>query len=46
MRFRFADFVLDEEQFELRRGADVVPLEPQVLKVIAYLAHHSDRVVP
>lgn len=40
----FGDFELDTERFQLRRGKDVVPLEPKVFDVLRYLVEHHDRV--
>jgi len=37
---------LDTALFELRRGGDRVPLEPQSFDVLCYLVAHRDRVVP
>ena len=45
MVFRFGDHVLDIERRELRRGADPVPLEPQVFDLLVYLVRNRDRVV-
>jgi len=43
----FADGLeLDTALFELRRGGQAVPLEPQAFDVLAYLVAHRDRVVP
>jgi DNA-binding winged helix-turn-helix (wHTH) protein/pimeloyl-ACP methyl ester carboxylesterase len=44
MRFLFDDYVLDREQRELRRGGDLVQVEPQVFDLLAYLVQHRDRV--
>jgi DNA-binding winged helix-turn-helix (wHTH) protein len=44
MRFLFDDYVLDLEQRELRRGGDLVQVEPQVFDLLAYLVAHRDRV--
>lgn len=44
--YEFAGFVLDAARFELRRGPDVVHVEPQVFDVLKYLIDHRDRVVP
>ena len=41
----FGDFELDEARFELRRGGDVVQVQPKVLQFILYLAKHRERVV-
>jgi len=43
--FRFADHVLDIERRELRRGAEAVPLEPQVFDLLVYLVKNRGRVV-
>jgi TolB-like protein len=45
MRFQFDDHVLDTEQRELRCNGKLVPLEPQVFDVVAYLIANQDRVV-
>ncbi|WP_198164280.1 winged helix-turn-helix domain-containing protein, partial [Bradyrhizobium jicamae] len=45
MRYLFEDFVLDTDQRELRRGADVVPAAPQVFDLLDYLIRHRERVV-
>jgi TolB-like protein len=42
----FEDFALDGERRELRRAGDLVPLEPKVFDLLAYLIAHRDRVVP
>lgn len=44
-RFRFGGFELDVLAHELRRGEEVVPVEPRVLDVLVHLARHRDRVV-
>ena len=45
MVFRFGDHVLDTERRELRRGAELVALEPQVFDLLAYLVRNRGRVV-
>jgi TolB-like protein len=45
MRFLFEDQVLDTERRELKRGADLVTLEPQVFDLLVYLVQNRDRVV-
>ena len=45
MRYLFEDFILDTDQRELRRGADVVPTTPQVFDLLEYFIRHRDRVV-
>jgi DNA-binding winged helix-turn-helix (wHTH) protein len=41
----FGSFELDLDRFELRRDGASIALEPQVFKVLAYLATHRDRVI-
>jgi DNA-binding winged helix-turn-helix (wHTH) protein/tetratricopeptide (TPR) repeat protein len=43
---RFGTCELSFERLELRRDGQVVPVEPQVFDVLAYLLVHRDRVVP
>jgi len=43
--YRFDDFSLDTDRRELRRGADLVPIEPQVFDLLVYLIRNRDRVV-
>jgi TolB-like protein/cytochrome c-type biogenesis protein CcmH/NrfG len=43
--FKFGDHVLDTELRELRRGADLVALEPQVFDLLTYLVCNRGRVV-
>lgn len=45
MVFRFGDHVLDVERRELRRGAEPIPLEPQVFDLLVYLVRNRSRVV-
>ncbi len=42
---RFGECEVDVAQFELRRGGEVVHVEPQVFDVLVYLIRHRDRVV-
>jgi adenylate cyclase len=41
----FEDFVLDTDKRELRRGANVVSVAPQVFDVLDYLIRNRERVV-
>jgi DNA-binding winged helix-turn-helix (wHTH) protein/tetratricopeptide (TPR) repeat protein len=41
----FGEHALDRELFQLRRRGEVVPLEPKVFDVLAYLIEHRERVV-
>jgi len=42
---RFADFTLDEDRRELRRGSEPIAIEPQVFDLLVYLVQNRDRVV-
>lgn len=44
--FRFGEFELDLDRYELRRGGVAVKAEPRVLEVLNYLLERRDRVVP
>ena len=39
-----AEITLDDERLELRRGGELVALEPRVLELLVFLVHHRDRV--
>jgi DNA-binding winged helix-turn-helix (wHTH) protein/tetratricopeptide (TPR) repeat protein len=41
----FGEFELDEDRCELRRAGAVVPVQPKVFKMLAYLLEHLERVV-
>jgi len=41
----FENYALDIDRRELRRGAEVVAVEPQVFDVLAYLISHRERVI-
>ena len=45
MAFLFGDMILDVERRELRSGAKLIPLEPQVFDILAFLIRNRDRVV-
>jgi TolB-like protein len=45
VRFLFAGYTLDTDRRELRRGDDVVAVEPQVFDLLVYLVQNRDRVV-
>ena len=45
MQFRFGDYALDVARRELRRGATLVAIEPQVFDVLVYLVENRNRVV-
>ncbi len=45
MRCAFTEFILDTDRYALRRGDEIVHLEPQVFDVLAYLVGHRDALV-
>src|SRR5690242_13757653 len=44
--FRFGEFELNLDRYELRNSGTPVKAEPRVLEVLNYLLEHRDRVVP
>jgi TolB-like protein/Flp pilus assembly protein TadD len=45
MRYLFADYVLDTDRRELRRGAGLVAITPQAFDLLDFLIRHRHRVV-
>jgi TolB-like protein/DNA-binding winged helix-turn-helix (wHTH) protein len=45
VRYAFENCALDSERRELRRGNDLVAVEPQVFDLLFHLIRHRDRVV-
>ena len=45
MHFQFGDHALDVERRELRRGSELIAVEPQVFDLLIYLLRNRDRVV-
>ena len=45
MIYRFDSFVLDTDRYELRKGNESVPLEPQVFALISYLVSNPERMI-
>jgi hypothetical protein len=43
--FSFAGHSLDIDRRELRRGSELIPVEPQVFDLLVYLLRNRDRVV-
>jgi pimeloyl-ACP methyl ester carboxylesterase/DNA-binding winged helix-turn-helix (wHTH) protein len=43
--WRFADFVLDTQRYELRSGGDLIRVEPQVFDVLTQLVSNAHRFV-
>ncbi len=44
--FTVEDFEIDLRRLEIRRNGEILPVEPMVFDVLAYLVRNSDRVVP
>jgi pimeloyl-ACP methyl ester carboxylesterase/DNA-binding winged helix-turn-helix (wHTH) protein len=45
VQFRFENHLLDADRRELRRGAEMIAVEPQVFDLLLYLVRNRDRVV-
>jgi adenylate cyclase len=45
LRYFFEHCALDTDRRELRRGTDLVPVEPQVFDLLVYLVRNRERVV-
>ena len=45
MQFHFENHVLDTDRRELRRGSELIAVEPQVFDLLLYLVQNRDRVV-
>lgn len=45
MVFRFDDFEIDVDAYEIRRAGKRIPTEPQVFELVRYLLEHRDRLV-
>ena len=45
MAYFFEAYALDPDRRELKRGSDLVALEPQVFDLLVYLIEHRERVV-
>ncbi len=45
MRYLFEQYVFDTDRRELHRGADVIPVTPQVFDLLDYLIRNRERVV-
>src|SRR5262245_25264463 len=43
--FRFANFEIDVARQELRRGSDLIRIEPQVFDLLVYLVRNRNRIV-
>jgi pimeloyl-ACP methyl ester carboxylesterase/DNA-binding winged helix-turn-helix (wHTH) protein len=43
--YRFEGYAIDTAKRELRRGADLIAVEPQVFDLLDYLIRHRERVV-
>jgi adenylate cyclase len=45
MRYQFSHFVLDTDRFELSGNGKLLPVEPQVVELLALLIENRDRMV-
>jgi TolB-like protein len=45
LQYRFEAYALDAARRELRRGTELIAVEPQVFDLLDYLIRHRDRVV-
>ena len=45
MRYVFGDYTFDAEQYELCRAGQLIPVEPRVFTLLAYLLQHAGRIV-
>ena len=45
LRFHFGGYALDTGRRELRRGAELIAIEPQVFDLLDYLIRHREQVV-
>ena len=45
MDYRFGDYTIDTQRFELRRCGTLVKLRPKVFDVLVYLIAHRERIV-
>jgi len=45
MIYRFGDYSLDSLGFELRRGDEIIPVEPQVFSILVYMIENRAHVV-
>src|SRR5204863_9706807 len=45
VKFNFDNHILDADRRELRRGSDLVAMQPQVFDLLVHLLKHRDHVV-
>ena len=45
MPFQFGEYSVDVNRRELRRGAELIDIGPQVFDLLVYLIHNRNRVV-
>src|SRR3954462_7417858 len=45
LRYLFEEYAFDTDRREICRGADLVPVTPQVFDLLDYLIHNRERVV-
>jgi len=46
MRYKFTEYILDTDKFELTRSGEEVRLEPQALELLVLLVRENGRVLP
>ena len=44
MNYSFGQFELDSQLFRLRKGSEVIRLQPKVFSVLHYLVEHNDGI--
>jgi DNA-binding winged helix-turn-helix (wHTH) protein len=44
MRYVFGDYELDDQLYQLRRGGELVEVEPKVFDLLICLIHYHNRV--
>jgi pimeloyl-ACP methyl ester carboxylesterase/DNA-binding winged helix-turn-helix (wHTH) protein len=45
LRITFESYEIDTERYELRRGSELIDVEPQVFDLLTYLIRNRDRVI-
>ena len=45
LNFSFGDFAIDVARHELRRGGELLSIEPQVFDLLVFLVRNRDRIV-
>ena len=45
MRYKFGEYVLDSDSFELAKSGEAIAVEPQVFRLLIYLLENRERVI-